>query len=109
MDCWNEIRKLKGKTLKTLDQGNPFDVVDVTEHVVIVRPHKNEIERRVPREQIEDACKEMVTRGEITRVDIRANHTEFNPAYVAAILAQLPGVSHTIRPIRLRYQQGKSR
>ena len=40
--------------------------------------------------------------GEISRTEIRENFNQFNPAYVVAILAALPGVKHTIRPIRLQ-------
>ena len=39
MNIWMEIEKLKGQTLRTLDQRKPFDVVDVLENVVVIRPH----------------------------------------------------------------------
>jgi hypothetical protein len=109
MDCWGEIRKLKGKTLKTLDGGNPFDVVDVTERAVIVRPHEHGTERRISRDEIEDSCNELMSKGEITRIRIHERYSQFNPAYVAAMLAALPGVTHTIRPIHLRYGRSNSR
>jgi hypothetical protein len=101
MNIWIEIEKLKGQTLATLDQHKPFDIVDVTEHDVIVRPHKNEIERKIPRDEIENAFRRLFSVGELTRSDIREEFSNFNPAYVAAIFAKLPGVSHSLRPIRL--------
>jgi len=101
MNIWIEINKLTGQTLRTLDRLKSFDVVDVTEHAVIVRPHKNEIERKISRDAIENAYRRLVTSGEITRTEIRENFSQFNPAYVAAILAELPDVKHSIRPIRL--------
>jgi len=107
MNIWIEIEKLKGQTLTTLDQHKPFDVVDVTEHDVIVRPHKNEVERKIPRDEIEDAFRRLSAVGELTRSDIREEFSNFNPAYVAAIFAKLPGVSHSLRPIRL-WITGKS-
>jgi len=100
MDIWFEISKLSGQTLKTLDQRKPFDVV-VHREAVIVRPHKNKIERQISREAIENACRKLFDAGEITRAEIREGFSEFNPAYVAAILAALPNVHHSIRPIRL--------
>ena len=100
MNIWVEINKLTGQTLRTLDQRKPFDVVKVTEHAVIVRPHKSEIERPISRDAIENACKRLVVVGEITRTEIHSEFSEFNPAYVAAILAALPEVKHSIRPIR---------
>ena len=105
MDYWAEIRKLKGNTLRTLDRGNPFDVLDVTESAVIIRPHENMNERRIARKHIEGALKELVAKGEITRVTIRAKYSNFNPAYVAAILALLPHVTSTIVPIKLRHKR----
>lgn len=39
MDCWDEIRKLKGKILRTLDHGNPFDILEINARMVIVSPH----------------------------------------------------------------------
>ena len=107
MDVWIEIGKLKGQTLTTLDQRKPFDVVDVTENAIIVRPHKNDSERKIPRDEIENAFRRLSTMGELTRSDIREQFSNFNPAYVAAIFAALPGVSYSLRPIRLRVA-GKS-
>lgn len=109
MECWEEIHKLKARTLTTLDQGKPFDVVDVTERVVIVRPHAHGNERRVGRKRIEGAYNELMTKREITRGTIRAKYSDFNPAYIAAILATLPGVTHATRPIRLQYTVGASK
>ena|SRR5687767_429408 len=101
MNIWTEIKKLKGQTLSNLDQQKPFDIVYVTEHAVIVRPHKNNVERKIPRDEIENAFRRLFAVGELTRSDIREEFSNFNPAYVAAIFAKLPGVSHSLRPIRL--------
>jgi hypothetical protein len=101
MNICIEIQELAGQTLRTLDHRKPFDVVEVTEHAVIVRPHKSEIGRQISRDTIENAFKRLVVAGEITRTEIHSEFSEFNPAYVAAILAALPNVEHSIRPIRL--------
>jgi len=39
MEIWVEVKKLQGKTLKTLDRNNPFDIVDVGARKLIVKPH----------------------------------------------------------------------
>ncbi len=101
MNIWVEIEKLAGQTLATLDQRKPFDVVEVSDHDVIVRPHKTGIERKIQRDEIEDAFKRLVAIGELTRSDIREEFSNFNPAYVAAILAQLPNIKYSRKPIRL--------
>ncbi len=104
MEIWSEIKKLKGTTLKTLDQYRPFDIVTVTDQNVIVKPHARGIARIIERKAIEDAFGELALHGEITRADIRKRYTDYNPAYVAAILASLPGVTVSRRPIRLYYE-----
>ena len=38
MDVWTEIKTLVGKTLRTLDQNNAFDVIAVTDQAVGQRP-----------------------------------------------------------------------
>jgi hypothetical protein len=52
MNIWIEINKLTSQTLRTLDQRKPFDVVEVTEHAVIVCPHKSEINRQISRDAL---------------------------------------------------------
>jgi hypothetical protein len=101
MNIWGEIEKLKGQTLQTLDQRKPFDIVEVTEYAVIIRPHKSNAERLISRDEIEDAAKRLIAVGQLTRTEIHAEFSEFNPAYVAAILVELPNVKHSIRPIKL--------
>lgn len=92
MNLWAEIAKLEGKTLKTLNRSRLFDVVEVNAQEVIVKPRVRGIERTIHREAIEGAFKELVMRGEIARTDIRDRYSDFNPAYVVAILAALPSV-----------------
>ena len=101
MSIWAEINQLKGQTLSTLDQRKVFDVADVVEQAVIVRPHQSGIERKVPRDAIENAYQRLQVTGEITRTEIHSEFSLFNPAYVSVILAALPGVQYSIRPIRL--------
>ncbi|MCX6068446.1 MAG: hypothetical protein NT121_22305, partial [Chloroflexi bacterium] len=77
------------------------DIVAVNEHKVTVRPHETQVERNIPRNQIEDSYHSLALSGQITRVEIHKNFSNFNPAYVAAILAALPGIEHSNTPIRL--------
>ncbi|MCB0018425.1 MAG: hypothetical protein KDE09_11585 [Anaerolineales bacterium] len=98
---WAVIGALEGKTLKTLDRLQPFDVVAVDSAKIIVRPHKSGKERPIKREVVEGAWSDLMRRRELTRNDIRERYSQFNPAYVAAILAAVPDVDYRIRPIRL--------
>jgi hypothetical protein len=101
MNIWNEIRKLEGQTLQTLAQKKNFDIVEVTEHKVTICPHATQTERLISRLEIEDAFQRLTVTGQITRSEIQENFSQYNPAYVAAILAELPTVQHSTSPIRL--------
>lgn len=107
---WSLVRPLAGRTLSTLDQKKPFTITAVTVDKVIMTPHTTDIERAISRDEIDGAWLELLQRGEITRQEIQDNHSGWNPAYVAAILAEMPGVTYKIRPIVLfhKKQSGKT-
>jgi len=101
LNIWNEISNIKGRTLKTLDRQKPFEIFAIKANTVIILPHETRKERPIPRANFENAYRRLVATGEITRSEIMAEFSEFNPAYIAAILAELPGVEHSMRPIKL--------
>jgi len=103
IDCWQEVKKLQGQTLKTLDQRKSFDILGATYSCVEIFLHSKKSYRKIYRQEIEGACDELKTRREITRSEIEERHSPRNPAYVAAILATLPGVGYSLNPIRLFY------
>jgi hypothetical protein len=105
---WNEIRKLEGKTLRTLAQKKCFDIIEVTENGVTISPHATQTERLISRHEIENAFQRLTVTGQITRSEIQENFSQFNPAYVAAILAELPTVQHSITPIIRLWIIGKN-
>jgi hypothetical protein len=105
MDIYSLLIPLKGKTLSTLKQNKKFTILDVSPSLVIILVHERHLERKISMDEIEDSWRQLVTLGELTRVDIRDKHSNFNPAYVAAILAQFPGVRHVSVPtIKLYYR-----
>jgi hypothetical protein len=107
MDIWAEVGRLHGKTLKTLDRGQAFDLVAVTDAGAHVRPHISDKERVIQRKEIEAAGRALVAKGTLSRTEIQQRYSLFNTAYVAAILAALPGVTHRVRPIELQYHNAK--
>ena len=107
MDLWNEIKNLEGKIIRTLLQQKPFEVVEVRDKAVIIKPFVRGIKRRVPRKEIEGAYRELISLGQISRSQFKALHSTWNLAFVAAMLAELPHVTHTIRPIILYYKSEK--
>ncbi len=104
MSIWSLVTELQGRTLKTLDQGKPFDIVSVTERDVLVKPHISDKERPIKRSAIEGAYNEMIRRGELDRAEVREKYSDYNPAYVVAILATFPNVIVKTKPIRLEYK-----
>jgi|WetSurMetagenome_2_1015567.scaffolds.fasta_scaffold49000_2 hypothetical protein len=102
MELLGLLASLTGQTIKTLDQCRAFDVLDVSRAGVIIHIQRVGNERLIPYKQIEGAYCDLIVHGELSRSQIEAQYSPRNPAYVAALLAQLPGVQHSIRPIVLR-------
>jgi hypothetical protein len=99
MEFWNLLVGLQGKVLKTLGQGKPFTVINVSQGYIYIVPHKNNKGRTIDIKEIEGAYRRLKTMGQITRVEIEAQFSPRSPAYVAAILATLPGVRSHGKPI----------
>lgn len=96
---WQSIRKLQGRTLKTLKQRKPFDVVEVTASGATLHLHSTGNDRIVARHEIEGAMQALLKGGRTSRKEIEANWSPRNPAYVAAILAALPEIEYSTSPI----------
>jgi len=94
---WNELSMLKGRDLQTLGRARRFSIVDITCAAVLVRPGCSGSERIIPRAQIDAAYRQLVQHGNIDLAGIR-HHSEMNPVYVAAMLAELPGITSRSRP-----------
>ena len=99
---WSDVKKLIGRKIATLDRHKPFEILTVIEQTVIIKVHSTDQERSIAREEVEGALKALDTLGQISRSDIQEEYSPRNPAYVAAILAALPDVKYTVRPIVLR-------
>jgi hypothetical protein len=98
---WNEIKDMKGLTLFTLDRHNPFEIIAITESAVTVLPKSTGKERPISRDGVENAYRHLAITGKLTLAEIETEYTPYNPVYVAAILAKIPGVQYKIKPIRL--------
>ena len=101
LDIWNELRNLTGQTLKTLDQRKPFEIVAMTQSTIMVCPQRTGKARPIRRDGLQRAYHWLVGTGKLTLTEIENEFAPYNPVYVAAILAALPGVRYTTRPIML--------
>jgi len=100
-DCWSEIKILVGRTLYTLAQRQPFDVLDISPHSVLIMPHRNRNEIVIPRHEIEDSYKDLIANRKITAIQIKKRHADFHSAFVSTFLAELPDIHYTLNPITL--------
>ena len=102
MDLASELKKLQGKRLSTLYQNKPFEIKQVSTNQIILKT-STESQRPIPMKELTLAWTHLEKHKELTRSQIRdLGYSEFNPAYVVAILASLPGVKHSLSPIVLR-------
>jgi hypothetical protein len=104
INIWNEIRNLKGRTLKTLDRQKEFEIFLVNESRLVVSPHSTRKERPIMRSGVENAWQRLYVTGSLSPVEIDHEFSSNNSAYVAAIFAELPGVRFTKKPITLHYK-----
>jgi hypothetical protein len=104
MNIWNYMRWLRGKTLHTLARNAPFTVRGVEEEKLTILIHSSKMERDISRSEVESAFNELWLSGEMTRTAIEDLHSDANPTYVAALLAELPQVQHTRNPIKLLWE-----
>ena len=96
---------MKGQELVTLDRLQPFRVVEVRDNTVEVLVMSTGKSREIKRKTIEAVSRDLVREGKILGTDdIRDRYPTRNRAYVQAILAKLPGVTHMTTPIRLFYR-----
>jgi hypothetical protein len=102
MDCWKKVQQLDGETLHTLARPSDFKIIAVDDTQVLLRLSTGKA-RPVQRKGIEGAFRELVRTGKIDQKAIEKRHSPRGSAYVAAILAQLEGVKHRLRPVRLTY------
>ena len=101
MNIWDEIEKLKGQTLRTLDQHKLFEIIEVNSNELIILPRSTKISRPIRREGIEAAYRHLITTGQLTVKELEEEYTPRSQVYTATILAGLPDVHHLLRPIRL--------
>ncbi|MDB5761632.1 MAG: hypothetical protein JWQ21_627 [Herminiimonas sp.] len=102
MTFWADLSRLSGRTLKTLGHGKVFDVLDINEKHVIVKPHATGSERTIHRQDFQYVFDTISLQGSIDLKGIR-HFSEMNPVYIAAMMAALPYITFSNRPkIHLR-------
>jgi len=70
MDLWDEVKKLQGKTLITLNWRRPFDVLEVLLDNVIIRNSKGN-ERKIDFSAIQQSWNALEEKRTLTREEIQ--------------------------------------
>jgi hypothetical protein len=101
MDLTVELKNLQGKRLTTLYQNKPFEITQISNNQIILKT-STERQHPIPLKEITCAWNHLLKNKKITNSEVRdLGDSEFNPTYVVAILANLPGVKHKLGPIVL--------
>lgn len=100
---WVNIVELTGQELNTLDQEKPFSIIKVSDKSLKIKTSTGN-HRNISRNEIEGAWQHLTIHGQLSRSKVREQFSEFNPAYVVAIIAKLPKVTVTPNPIVLHYR-----
>jgi len=94
---WNQVRALKGQTLRTVSGRAEFEIVSVEDDYVRVVPHSSGKPRPIKREEIERAEALGLANSSVTPIQLRRTGvSEFNPAYVAAIIRSVTRTDPTM-------------
>jgi hypothetical protein len=89
---WERIRELEGWTLSTVSGRAESDIASVDDGYVRVVPRSSEKPLPIKREEFERAETLGLATTEVTPIQLRrAGVSEFNPAYVAAIIRAAVG------------------
>ena len=84
---WERVRALEGQTLPTVSGREAFDVAEVDDRHIRVLPRSSGKPRRIERRQFELAESLGLATANVHPIQLRrAGASEFNPAYVAAII-----------------------
>ncbi|MBE9507113.1 MAG: hypothetical protein IMY86_03615, partial [Chloroflexi bacterium] len=103
-EFWAEITRLAGRGIRTLGKGAVFDVLDVDDKAVRIKIASTGRDGAIYRRELESMWSVLTQQGELPQTVMRNQYSQFKAAYITAILATLPGVTHQINPVRLTYR-----
>jgi len=101
MGVWDQIEFLTGQSLKTLEDHQPFEIIENSPVEVQIYIYSTLETRKIRREKIEGAWLQLTKTGSITPNDIKSRYSRSCSSYIASILAVMPGVSYRTNPTEL--------
>jgi hypothetical protein len=101
MGVWEQIEFLTGQSLKTLDDQQPFEIMENTPGEVQIYIYSTLETRKIRREKIEGAWLQLTRDGSISATEIKSRYSRSCSPYIASILAAMPGISYRTDPTEL--------
>lgn len=103
---FNQIRKkvimpLEGKTIYTLDERNPNEILKVTSEGLTRGTENDSPSQTIPREVLRPCITIIMENGTISREYINEKLPKTFSSIVCAVLAEAPNIGYELRPIRL--------
>lgn len=96
------LQSLVGRSLRTLDRRNPFTTEVVSDAGLEIRRWQSGGTVTVRWNDLEQVRCRLRSRGQLTREAIHREVPTRVLSCIAALLAEIPGVQHTLGPITLR-------
>jgi len=101
MGVWDRIEYLIGQSLKTLEQNQPFEIMEITPSDIQICIYSTLETRRIKRGILEGIWMQLISDGCIEESEIRENYSSSNAAFISAILASMPNVTYRLDPLQL--------
>ncbi|PRD56031.1 hypothetical protein [Sphingobacterium gobiense] len=94
------IRPLEGKTICTLDEGKPNEILKVTNESLTRDSENDSPSQTIPREIFEAVYNYIMVNGTISREYINEELPKRYSSIVCAVLAKAPNIAYELRPVR---------
>lgn len=101
MSVWDRVEYLKGQSLKTLEQNQPFEIMEITPGDIQIFIYSTLESRRIKRGVLEGIWMQLANEGCIEESEIREHFSSSNAPYISAILASMPNVTYRLDPLQL--------
>jgi|SRR5690606_20443433 len=95
------IIPLEGKTVYTLDESNPNEILKVTNEGLTRDSESDSPPQTIPTEVFEAVYNYIMVNGTISRKYINEKLPKRYSSIVCAVLAEAPNIGYELRPIRL--------
>ena len=101
MVVWDHLDYLMGRSLKTLEDQQPFEILEKSSADIQIFVYSSRETRRLKRGILEGAWLQLTRHGVITEEEIKSNHSASNYPYIIAILGTMPTVNYSPNPAKL--------